>query len=101
MAWSACPSSSQISICNLPPNSAGRGADTARTAHIAPAVERAVGERQGCYNHRMENRLKDLMACIDDWPPAVQEEAIASLEAIAGYVSLHEPSHNDPGKEAD
>ena len=42
----------------------------------------------------MEKRLKELMERIEDWPPAVQEEAIASLEAIAEYVSLHEPSHD-------
>jgi hypothetical protein len=35
------------------------------------------------------------MECIENWPPALQNEAIASLEAIAGYVSLHEPSHDD------
>jgi len=43
----------------------------------------------------MEKRLKKLMERIEDWPQAVQEEAITSLEAIAGYVSLHEPSPDD------
>jgi len=43
----------------------------------------------------MEKRLKELMERIEDWPPAVREEAIASLESIAGYVNLHEPSHDD------
>jgi hypothetical protein len=43
----------------------------------------------------MENRLKELMECIRDWPPAMQEEAIASLESIAEYVSLYEPSYDD------
>ena len=35
------------------------------------------------------------MEQIEDWPSAVREEAIASLEAIAEYVSLHEPTHDD------
>ena len=58
---------------------------------------RGKGSRGGtvCYNHRMEKRLKELMERIEDWPPAVQEEAIASLESIAGYVSLHEPPSDD------
>jgi hypothetical protein len=43
----------------------------------------------------MEKRIKDLMERIEDWPPAIQEEAIASLELIAEYVSLHEPSQDD------
>ena len=43
----------------------------------------------------MNNRLKELVRHIDDWPVAVQKEAIASLEAIAGYVSFHEPTHRD------
>jgi hypothetical protein len=43
----------------------------------------------------MEKRLKELMERIEDWPPAAQQEAVASLEVIAGYVSLHEPSHDD------
>jgi hypothetical protein len=43
----------------------------------------------------MEKRLRELMECIEDWPPAAQAEAIASLESIAGYVSLHEPSQDD------
>jgi hypothetical protein len=43
----------------------------------------------------MEKRLKELMERIEDWPPAVREEAIASLETIAAYVSLHEPSQDD------
>ena len=47
-----------------------------------------------CYNTSMEKRLKDLMERIEDWPLAVREEAIASLESIAGYVSLHEPLHD-------
>ena len=48
-----------------------------------------------CYNTGMEKRLRDLMERIEDWPPAVREEAIASLESIAGYVSLYEPSRDD------
>jgi hypothetical protein len=56
---------------------------------------RGVGERQACYNPTMEKRLKDLMACIENWPLAMQEEAIASLETIAGYVSLYEPGQDD------
>jgi hypothetical protein len=47
----------------------------------------------------MEKRLKELMERMEDWPPAVQAEAVSSLEAIAGYVSLHEPSHD--GRERD
>jgi len=43
----------------------------------------------------MEKRLKELMECIGNWPPAMQEQAIASLESIAGYVSLYEPSRDD------
>jgi hypothetical protein len=43
----------------------------------------------------MNNRLKGLVRHIDDWPVAVQKEAIASLEAIASYVSFHEPTHRD------
>jgi hypothetical protein len=43
----------------------------------------------------MEKRLEELMERIEDWPPAVREEAVAALEAIAGYVSLHEPRHDD------
>ena len=43
----------------------------------------------------MDKRLKELMERIADWPPAVREEAIASLESIAGYVNLYEPSHDD------
>jgi hypothetical protein len=43
----------------------------------------------------MEKRLKELMERIEDWPPAVREEAIAALEFIAGYVNLYEPSHDD------
>jgi hypothetical protein len=43
----------------------------------------------------MEKRLKELMERVEDWPPAAQEEAIASLEAIAGYVNLYDPSHDD------
>jgi hypothetical protein len=35
------------------------------------------------------------MACIEDWPAAAQDEAIAALETIAGYISLHEPSYED------
>lgn len=48
-----------------------------------------------CYNPGMQKRLRELMERIEDWPPAMQEEAIASLEAIAGYVSVHEPSGGD------
>jgi hypothetical protein len=43
----------------------------------------------------MQKRLKELIERIEAWPPAMQEEAIASLEAIAGYVTLHEPSEED------
>jgi hypothetical protein len=43
----------------------------------------------------MEKKLKELMERIEDWPPAMQREAIALLESIAGYVSLYEPSHDD------
>jgi hypothetical protein len=58
---------------------------------------RGKGSRGGtaCYNVLMEKRLKELMQRMEDWPPAVREEAIASLESIAGYVSLYEPSHDD------
>jgi len=58
---------------------------------------RGKGSREDivCYNVRMEKRLKELMERIEDWPPAVREEAIASLETIAAYVSLHEPSQDD------
>ena len=35
------------------------------------------------------------MERMEDWPPAAREEAIASLESFAGYVSLYEPSHDD------
>jgi hypothetical protein len=48
-----------------------------------------------CYNPRMEKRLKDLIDRIEDWPPAMQEEAITALEAIARYVSLYQPSRDD------
>jgi hypothetical protein len=40
----------------------------------------------------MEKRLKELMERIEEWPEGVQREAIASLEAIARYISLHESS---------
>jgi hypothetical protein len=43
----------------------------------------------------MKDRLKELVECIEDWPEGAQEEVIASLEAIAGYVSLYEPSRDD------
>jgi hypothetical protein len=43
----------------------------------------------------MKKGLKKLMECIENWPESAQAEAMASLEAIAGYVSLHEPSHDD------
>jgi hypothetical protein len=43
----------------------------------------------------MNERLKELMEHIEDWPEGAREEAIASLEAIAGYVSLYEPSRDD------
>jgi hypothetical protein len=43
----------------------------------------------------MQKRLRDLMERIEDWPQAAQEEAIAALETIAGYVSLHEPPRDD------
>ena len=40
----------------------------------------------------MNNRLKELVALIEDWPAGLQEEAVASLESIAGYVNLHQPA---------
>jgi hypothetical protein len=43
----------------------------------------------------MEERLTDLIECIENWPLAMQEEAVAALESIAAYLSLHEPSHDD------
>jgi len=43
----------------------------------------------------MQKELKKLIERIEDWPPAMQGEAIALLESIAGYVSLYEPSHED------
>jgi len=43
----------------------------------------------------MNERLKELVARIEDWPAAVQEEAVASLEAIAGYVNLYQPTYDD------
>jgi hypothetical protein len=43
----------------------------------------------------MDKRLKELMERMEEWPSAAREEAIASLEAIAGYVSRHEPSQDD------
>jgi hypothetical protein len=43
----------------------------------------------------MNSRLKELVTLIEDWPPAVQREAVASLEAFAGYVSVHEPLVDD------
>ena len=43
----------------------------------------------------MNERLRELVECIEDWPDGVQRVAIASLEAIAGYVSLHELIDND------
>lgn len=35
------------------------------------------------------------MERIEEWPPAVQQEAVSALEAIAGYVSLYEPLCDD------
>jgi hypothetical protein len=29
------------------------------------------------------------------WPQALQEEAVASLEAIAGYLNVYEPRNGD------
>ena len=43
----------------------------------------------------MSDKLKELVEHIEDWPDRVQEEAIASLEAIAWYVSLYESSCDD------
>ena len=43
----------------------------------------------------MKDGLKELAERIEGRPEGVQEEAIASLEAIAGYVSLYEPSRDD------
>jgi len=48
-----------------------------------------------CNNPRMEKRLKELMERIENWPVAMQEEAVAALEAIAAYVCFHEPTHED------
>jgi hypothetical protein len=56
---------------------------------------REAGETEFAEITVMEKRLRDLMKRMGDWPPAAQEEAIASLESIAGYVSLHEPSQED------
>jgi hypothetical protein len=58
-------------------------------------VGRGIGKGAVCYNARMQGRLKDLMKCIKDWPEGAQDEAVAALETIAGYVCLHEPSHDD------
>jgi hypothetical protein len=43
----------------------------------------------------MNNRLRELVAQIEEWPAGLQEEAVASLEAIAGYVIFHGPSNDD------
>jgi hypothetical protein len=43
----------------------------------------------------MKKRLKELIERIEEWPPAMQEEAIASLELIDAYVGLHEPTDDD------
>ena len=74
----------------------GRNRDPQREAHAAAAAMRGeVGEAESDIIRRMENRLKDLMACIDDWLLAVQRDAVAALETNAGHVSFHEPSCND------
>jgi hypothetical protein len=36
----------------------------------------------------MTNKLKELIERIETWPRQAQQEAIASLEAIEGYVSM-------------
>jgi len=46
------------------------------------------------YNISMNERLKELMKRIEDWPLGVQEEAVAALEAIAGYVNRYEPEQD-------
>jgi hypothetical protein len=43
----------------------------------------------------MDKRLRELVALIEDWPEAAQEEAVALLETIAGYVNLYDPSHDE------
>ena len=43
----------------------------------------------------MNERLKELVNQFEEWPTGVQKEAIASLEKIAGYVKLFEPSFDD------
>jgi len=35
------------------------------------------------------------MELVEDWPLTAQAEAVASLESIADYVSLHEASEDD------
>ncbi|ERR1039458_7102454 len=86
--WSNFPSLSFIEF-----SKAGYGYCT-YGIHLACRGKRSRGRRV-CYNVRMEKRLKELMERVEDWPPAAQEEAIASLEAIAGYVNLYDPSHDD------
>lgn len=56
---------------------------------------RGKGIPQVWYNGIMNERLKELVASMEDWPEGAQSEAIASLEAIAGFVSLYEPSSGD------
>jgi hypothetical protein len=60
---------------------------------------RGPGKGSSCsevwYDKNINTRLKELVRHIDDWPVAVQKEAIASLEALAGYVSFHGSTHKD------
>jgi hypothetical protein len=42
----------------------------------------------------MNKRLRELMESVETWPEAAQQEAIAFLESIAGYVALG-PSDDD------
>jgi hypothetical protein len=39
-------------------------------------------------------QFRELTEHIEEWPPELQAQAIASLEAIAGYISLQEQSQD-------
>jgi hypothetical protein len=44
----------------------------------------------------MSNKLKELLARVETWPEAVQDEVVASLEAIEEeFLGLHELSSDD------
>jgi hypothetical protein len=44
----------------------------------------------------MPNKLKELLARVETWPEAVQDEVVASLEAIEEeFLGLHELSSDD------